>query len=103
MAANLSGLNSIFAARLSAAIAAAEKATGQKAAFDSGRRTAAQGVEIWNRATNFGKHAPSFPAARPGRSLHEQGMAVDMAAGPVRDWVQAHAKEYGLEPANAKR
>ncbi len=103
MTANLAGLNNLFAARLSAAIAAAETATGARADFVSGRRTAAQGVSIWNRATDGGRHGPSFPAARPGRSLHEQGMAVDMAAGPVRDWVQKHAKEYGLEPANAKR
>ncbi len=26
-------------------------------------------------------------------------MAIDMADGPVRDWIQAHAKEYGLEAA----
>ncbi len=101
MSANLSGLQSLFAARLSAAIAAAEAATGAKASFLSGRRTAAQGVEIWNRATDFGRHAPSFAAAPPGKSLHEQGMAVDMADGPVRNWVQAHAKEYGLEAATA--
>jgi hypothetical protein len=49
-------------------------------------------------------HAPasacSPPTARPGTSMHEQGLAIDFAdcgrATPCFQWLAAHAGAYGL-------
>jgi septal ring factor EnvC (AmiA/AmiB activator) len=47
----------------------------------------------------------SPPTAKPGSSLHEQGLAIDFTCGgggtvsygdPCYDWLQAHSEEYGL-------
>jgi LAS superfamily LD-carboxypeptidase LdcB len=47
----------------------------------------------------------SPPTAKPGSSLHEQGLAVDFTCGgggtvgygdECYDWLQAHAEDYGL-------
>lgn len=94
---NYSGLNPIFAARISAAIGDAEKATGGKAAVTSAYRTYADQVNAWN---NYQSGRGGI-AARPGKSLHEQGMAFDLGPGPVRDWIEGHAAQYGLEAATA--
>jgi peptidoglycan hydrolase-like protein with peptidoglycan-binding domain len=91
------GLNPIFAARISAAIADAEAATGGHAVVTSAYRTYADQQRAWN---NYQSGRGGI-AARPGKSLHEQGMAFDLAPGPVRNWIQAHASTYGLEAATA--
>lgn len=97
---NYAGLNPIFAARISAAIADAEAATGGKAVVRSAYRTYGDQSKAYARykASGFNPH---YIAAPPGKSLHEQGMAFDLAPGPVRDWIQAHAAKYGLEAATA--
>lgn len=92
------GLNSLFANRLSAAISAGEAATGSKAQIVSGVRSYAQQAALYQAY----KSGTGGIAARPGYSRHEVGEAVDLAAGPVRTWVQEHAKEFGLEPAIPK-
>jgi LAS superfamily LD-carboxypeptidase LdcB len=46
----------------------------------------------------------SPPTARPGTSMHEQGLAIDFTVGGTTigygsaayDWLQAHAADYGL-------
>lgn len=88
-----------FASRLADAIVSAEKATGAKANIISGRRTTLEQAEIYARSGG----GTLFAAARPGHSQHELGRAVDMAPGPVRDWIQAHAAEFGLGPASSRR
>lgn len=99
---NFNGLNPIFAARISAAIADAEKATGGKAVVRSAYRTYGEQKALWNESTGNGRHAKSWAVASPGKSLHEQGMAFDLEAGPVRDWIEANASRYGLEPASSR-
>ncbi len=96
---NASGLDPVFASRLAAAIAAAEKATGTKAVIRSLFRSYAEQASIWKRSNN----RKNFPAAPPGRSLHEKGLAADLERGPVLTWIRAHQKEFGLGWANAKR
>jgi LAS superfamily LD-carboxypeptidase LdcB len=102
------GLNPDFANRLMKAIQAAEQATGEKVMLTSGVRTYAQQAQLYAN-----KHQEAFkgkdgtvyepngdpepnPVAFPGNSTHESGNAVDIAAGPARDWIRAHASEFGL-------
>jgi peptidoglycan hydrolase-like protein with peptidoglycan-binding domain len=97
--ATFQGLNSLFAARMAAALQAAYNATGEWAQATSGVRTYTQQADLYNRYMA----GTGGIAAKPGLSLHEQGMAMDLKAGKARDWIQAHAQEYGLEPAIPKR
>ena len=57
--------------------------------------------EIWDMPA----FACSPPTARPGRSMHERGLAVDftyngasmtMQSNPGFQWLDAHAREYGF-------
>lgn len=58
---------------MSAAIARAEALLGQPVPIVSGWRSAAQQAWLWaHRATN------PFPVARPGTSMHERGLAIDV-------------------------
>lgn len=41
------------------------------------------------------KHVSGVPAAPPGRSMHEIGLAADLVGD--LDWVQKHAHEFGLK------
>ena len=97
---NASSLNATFAANLKQAATDAEKATGQKLEFTSLARTREEQARLYY---NYTHHIGGQGlAARPGTSLHEKGDAADMAAGPARDWVMAHASQYGMETLGAK-
>lgn len=98
-AGRIEALQADFANRLANAMAAAEAATGAKGQIISAKRSYNEQADIYARS-NQGR---SFAAARPGYSQHEFGRAVDMAPGPVRDWIQAHAEEFGLGPASSRR
>jgi hypothetical protein len=88
-------LNTQFAGDLKQAVSDAEKATGQKAEFTSLVRDQAKQAQLYY---NFQHHIGGQGlAAKPGTSLHEKGEAADLAAGPVRDYIMAHAQQYGLE------
>lgn len=43
----------------------------------------------------FWKHVSGAPAAPPGRSMHEIGLAADLVGD--LDWANAHAAEFGLK------
>jgi D-alanyl-D-alanine carboxypeptidase len=48
------------------------------------------------------KAACSRPVALPGRSRHEQGLAIDFSATPAGyDWLAAHASAFGLQHLRA--
>jgi hypothetical protein len=42
--------------------------------------------------------AGKWPVAPPGYSRHEVGGAVDIAAGPAREWLRSRTGQYGIEP-----
>lgn len=89
------GINPEFGADLKRATEAAEKATGQKVQFTSLVRDSKKQAELYyNYIHHIGGQGL---AAKPGTSLHEKGMAADLAEGPARDYVRAHAVEYGME------
>jgi LAS superfamily LD-carboxypeptidase LdcB len=91
----VNGLNPEFADDLKRATSAAEAATGQRAAFTSLTRSFEKQDELYY---NFRRHIGGQGIVAPsGTSLHEKGMAADLASGPVRDWVRAHAGQYGME------
>lgn len=83
--------------RASDAIAAAEAATGAKASIDSAFRTTAEQAKLYQKFLAGGGRA-----APPGKSLHEQGEALDLQDGPVlqklREWYKDGSLEtkYGL-------
>ena len=89
------GLNPEFADDLERAAKAGEAATGQKASFTSLVRSKEKQAELYyNYIHGIGGQGL---AAKPGTSLHERGMAADLAEGSTRDWVRAHAGDYGME------
>ena len=89
------GLNPEFADDLERATKAGEAATGQKASFTSLVRSKEKQAELYyNYIHGIGGQGL---AAKPGTSLHERGMAADLAEGSTRDWVRAHAGDYGME------
>lgn len=90
---NTESLNAVFAQRLARAIADAEAATGQKAVLQSGYRSREEQAAAYNRFLR----GQTALAAPPGRSRHEFGEAVDLAPGPVLDWLHRNAHRYGLE------
>src|SRR5947209_16883230 len=86
--ADVSHFNPTFAARMQAAIQAAYNATGQWAQIStpsSAFRDYANQQKQWNAYVASGYRSDHL-AARPGHSLHEQGMALDLADGRARDW-----------------
>ena len=65
------------------------------------RHCGSSDYEIWDMPA----FACSPPTARPGRSMHERGLAVDftyngasmtMQSNPGFQWLDAHAREYGF-------
>jgi D-alanyl-D-alanine carboxypeptidase len=73
-----------------AALALADQLLGQPVPISSGYRSPAQQQALWERrATN------PYPVARPGRSMHERGLAVDVPRSFVDDLL-AVAAEAGL-------
>jgi len=48
---------------------------------------------FWNG--QYWEHTSGAPAAPPGKSMHEIGLAADLVGD--LDWVQKHAAEYGLK------
>ena len=82
-----------FSAPLSRAVEDAEKATGDKVQFTSGFRTYGEQAALAADAPGSGRVGP---AAAPGTSMHERGLAADIAPGPARDYIMQHAAEYGL-------
>lgn len=71
---NIDGLHSGFKNALYAMCGEYHKATGKTLMVTSGFRTREQQEKLW-AAYKAGRGAP---AARPGRSLHESGLAVDI-------------------------
>jgi len=108
-------LDPLFASRMEAILQAAEAATGGRRQILSGYRdprTQAQLYANWiqqpisyqgvtYRPTAVGGRAAAPPGynGAPG-SRHQVGQALDLAPGPVRDWVRAHVGQYGLETLN---
>lgn len=73
-----------------AAVARAEQLLGEPVSIVSGFRTYAQQAELWaNRATN------AYPVARPGTSMHERGLAIDVPGDFVDD-LRTVAAQSGL-------
>lgn len=57
--------------------------------------TSADGKKNWEWDGSYWEHVSGFPAAPPGRSMHEIGLAADL--GGDLDWVVANAHKYGLK------
>ncbi len=87
-----------FAERMQRAASAAEAATGERVRFTSLRRMREKQAELY-QAYLEGRNGP---AARPGTSLHERGLAADLAPGAAREWIRRHAGEYGIQDLGAK-
>jgi uncharacterized protein YcbK (DUF882 family) len=63
-----------------AALARADALLGHSVPVVSGYRTAAEQESLWNRRTTN-----PYPVARPGTSLHEAGLAIDVPASFVAE------------------
>ena len=83
-------LEPTFGGGAQAAIQAAEAATGQKAVITSETRSNSEQAALRARF----EAGTGGLAARPGQSLHEQGRALDLQAGPILDWLHAHVGEH---------
>ena len=57
--------------------------------------TSADGKKNWEWDGAYWEHTSGAPAAPPGRSMHEIGLAADL--GGDLDWVVANAHKYGLK------
>jgi LAS superfamily LD-carboxypeptidase LdcB len=90
------GIDPEFGQRLTAALSAAERATGERATIDSLVRSTAEQAEIYARHQAMPGGVWAHPAAKPGSSYHETGDAADIQSGPVLRWLHDHAEEYGL-------
>jgi hypothetical protein len=91
----VNGLNPEFADDLKRATTAAEAAAGQRAQFTSLTRTYEKQAQLYyNYMHHIGGQGLAAP---PGTSLHEKGMVADFASGATRDWIRAHAGQYGME------
>lgn len=67
-----------LAPAMSAALARADRLLGRPVPVVSGLRTREEQEVLWAR-----RHTNPYPVARPGRSDHERGTAVDIARGDV--------------------
>ena len=110
---NSGKLDDNFASKMAAAIQAAEKATGTKVRITEGYRDPHVQAQYYSDyigkpITYDGKTYQPNPAklgrlaAPPGRSNHQKGMAIDMADSPAREWIRAHASEFGLRHLGGK-
>lgn len=79
-----------LARRMMAALARADGLLGEPVPVVSGLRSREQQEALWQR-----RHANPYPVARPGTSMHERGLAVDVPRGFV-DRLLAVAAEVGL-------
>lgn len=76
-----------------AALAVADRLLGQPVPVASGYRSRAQQQALWER-----RHSNPYPVARPGRSRHEQGLAVDVPRGSVDDLLAVAATAGLCQP-----
>ena len=103
-------LNPTFAGKIEKLISAAEQATGERVKINEGYRDPKRQAQLYANYTGNdvnweGKvYHPVAPgksngiiAAPPGQSNHQKGMALDVNGGKARDWMAAHASEYGIE------
>jgi hypothetical protein len=85
-----SGPTAGLAPAMLAAVARAQQVLGEPVPIVSGFRTYEQQAALWaHRATN------PYPVARPGTSMHERGLAIDVASDFVDD-LSAVAPQTGL-------
>lgn len=96
-----------FAEKMAAILQKGEAATGQKASINNGYRTPEEQAQIRANSRNVNvywngvKYSPQpgprgFPAAAPGKSNHQDGTAMDLNSGAVRDWVRGNLRGSGL-------
>ncbi len=97
-----------FAARLARAIQDAQKANpgSPQVSITSSYRSSEEQAQLYAnlikrpyvyQGKTYTPNAPQeLPVAPPGSSDHEDGRAVDISAGPVRDWIKKNASTYGL-------
>ena len=86
---------------LHAALAAAEDAlteAGLELIVNSGYRTAEHQQRLLDEAiTEYGSYEEASRwVFQPQRSMHVQGLAVDIGSGPAADWLQAHGAPFGI-------
>lgn len=72
---------------LRAALARAQQLLGQPVPVTSGYRSPAAQADLWNR-----RASNPYPVARPGTSMHERGLAVDVPPSFVDDLVAVAAR-----------
>jgi hypothetical protein len=75
-----SGERAGLASSMLAALASADRLLGRPVPIVSGYRSPAQQQALWDR-----RASNPYPVARPGRSLHERGLAIDVPRGFVDD------------------
>lgn len=91
MADPYAGLQPNFASRLRAFI----EASGGRVMPGSGFRTIEEQTDLYNRWKAGTYNVPSV--ARPGKSKHNHGLAMDLRYGPGGlEWAQANAARFGL-------
>ncbi len=94
--ATVSGLHPGLVAALEAAVAAARR-SGHDLFVTSGFRTVAEQEALL--ADAIAEHGPTearrwvFP---PDRSMHVQGLAVDVGDEPAAEWLDEHGARFGL-------
>jgi hypothetical protein len=79
-----------LAPAMQAALARADELLGHPVPVASGLRTRVQQQALWDR-----RHSNPYPVARPGRSDHERGLAIDVPRAAVDDVVPV-AEASGL-------
>jgi D-alanyl-D-alanine carboxypeptidase len=95
--AGTAGLDDGLVAAFELARAAAAEA-GHTLTITSGHRTPEEQQQLLDEAVL--EHGSLGDATRwvfpPERSMHVQGLAVDVGDGPAADWLAAHGSEWGL-------
>jgi hypothetical protein len=85
-------MNPEFSNRLAAAGQAYERETGQKPQYGLGDRDPETQRFFWEDS----RHGTRYAAAPPGRSLHQQGLAMDMPPGGFDSWLHRNGQRFGL-------
>jgi hypothetical protein len=75
-----SGERAGLASSMLAVLASADRLLGRPVPIVSGYRSPARQQALWER-----RASNPYPVARPGRSLHERGLAIDVPRGFVDD------------------